>query len=158
LSRIRRIVGLGGSPAARLALRRCAAGKNIRHAVGSLLRQSHFGWLADTRMPTAPNAFAIDPAMRRRLPISRDIKIVRVRARRPPSPSQSNPGIVAGRYRAKCKTVEYVGVLETQFSKSEKRFQRAVFVGTGFMIIPRPALERLIVAYPKRKFFSIGEL
>jgi len=59
LSRIRRIVGLGGSPAARLALRRCAAGKNIRHAVGSLLRQSLFGWLADTRMPTAPNAFAM---------------------------------------------------------------------------------------------------
>ena len=47
-----------------------------------------------------------------------------------------------------------MGVLETEFSKSEERFQKAVFAGGGFMLIPRPVLERLIAIYPARKYFS----
>lgn len=65
--------------------------------------------------------------------------------------SQSNPGIVAGRYRAKHKAVDYVGDLENDFSS--ERFRKAVFAGTGFMLTPRPVLERLIATLSQSQIF-----
>jgi hypothetical protein len=79
--------------------------------------------------------------------------------------SRTNPGVVAGRYRAKHEAIDYVGILDNEWPypnddadkacMKPKRFHRALYAGTGFMLIPRPVLERLIAIYPVRIFFDI---
>jgi hypothetical protein len=65
--------------------------------------------------------------------------------------SKSNPGVVAGRYRAKCELPTWVGVLDHN-QPSTGRFRRARFAGAGFMMVPRSVIERLMAFYPERKY------
>jgi hypothetical protein len=68
--------------------------------------------------------------------------------------SKAHPGdVVAGRYRFKQAKIDWVGVLAQL--PSRERFQRALYAGTGFMLIPRAAIDRLIDAYPTLKYTVI---